>query len=63
MHILRRDKPAPGQPFGPWQDCQAALDTETFITNQPRGIGLEYRVVAVNAAGTSVLSNSVEVVL
>jgi hypothetical protein len=61
--VLRRDKPAPGQPFGPWQDCQAALETETFITNQPRGINLEYRIVAVNAAGNSVPSNTAEVVL
>jgi len=61
--VLRRDKPAPGQPFGPWQDCQAALETETFLTNQPRGINLEYRIVAVNAAGNSVPSNTAEVVL
>ena len=51
---------------------QAALQTETFpqatsevagLTNQPRGIDLEYRIVAINAAGNSVPSNTVAAVL
>jgi len=61
--ILRRDKPVPGQPFTNWQDCQAAIQTETFLTNQPRGIDLEYRIVAINAAGNSIPSNTVAAVL
>jgi len=67
-----RDKPGPNQPYGPWQQSQAALDTETFpqatpevagLTNQPQGIDLEYRIVAVNSAGTSVPSNTTACVL
>lgn len=61
--ILRRDKPEQGQPFTPWQQCQASLDTETFLTNQPRGIELEYRVIAINNTGNSVPSNTVAAVL
>jgi len=33
------------------------------LTNQPRGIDIEYRVIAINNAGTSVPSNIVDVVL
>ena len=61
--ILRRDKPDPTKPFGPWQQSQAAIETETFLTNQPRGIDLEYRIVAVNSAGNSIPSNTAAAVL
>jgi len=61
--ILRRDKPNPGQPFTNWQPCQTAIQTETFLVNQPQRIDLEYRVVAINKAGNSVPSNTVAAVL
>jgi len=61
--ILRRDKPAPGQPFGPWQETQAAIQEVVGLTNQPRGIDLEYRIVAVNETGNSAPSNTVAAVL
>jgi len=61
--VLRRDKPEPNKPFGPWQQSQSAIETETFLTNQPQGIDLEYRIAAINSAGTSVPSNSVAAVL
>ena len=70
--VLRRDKPDPNKPYGPWQDSQSAIDTQTFpkatsevadISNQPQGIELEYRIIAINTAGTSVPSNTVAAVL
>jgi len=61
--VLRRDKPGPNKPFGPWQQSQSAIETETFLTNQPQGIDLEYRIVAINSAGTSVPSNTAAAVL
>jgi len=61
--VLRRDKPGPNKPFGPWQQSQSAIETETFLTNQPQGIDLEYRIIAINAAGTSVPSNTAAAVL
>ena len=61
--VLRRDKPDPNKSFGPWQQSQAAIETETFLTNQPQGIDLEYRIVAINSAGTSVPSNTAAAVL
>ena len=42
-----------------WLDAGMAMDTETTLTNQPRGAGLEFRVVAVNKAGEGESSNGV----
>jgi len=61
--VFRRDKSNPTQPFTPWQQIQSSLATTRFLTDQPRGIDLEYRVVAVNNAGNSVPSNTVTAVL
>nr|VFK56126.1 MAG: hypothetical protein BECKTC1821F_GA0114240_100921 [Candidatus Kentron sp. TC] len=36
-----------------------AMDTEVSLTNQPRGVRLEFRVVAVNKAGEGEPSNGV----
>lgn len=56
--VLRRERPA-----GDWEVCGATDKTEIVLTNQPRGIELEYCVVAYNANGDSVQSNIVSVVL
>lgn len=49
--------------FGDWQQVGVALETELQLTGQPRGKQLEYRVVAINAGGHSVPSNTAAVVL
>ena len=36
-----------------------AIDAEATLTDQPRGLALEFRVLAVNRAGTSEASNTV----
>ncbi len=61
--IERREQPAGGGEFGAWAQVGIALETETTLTNQPRGPQLEYRVKAVNAGGESVPSNTAAVVL
>lgn len=48
---------------GIWQDVATAILTEVTLVEQPRGIELEYRVIAVNKAGESEAGNSVMVVL
>ena len=42
---------------------QVAIESETSLTNQPRGPQLEYRVKAINVGGESIPSNTVAVVL
>jgi hypothetical protein len=61
--IERREQPAGGGAFGSWAQVGIALETETTLTDQPRGPQLEYRVKAVNAGGESVPSNTAAVVL
>nr|VFK42300.1 MAG: hypothetical protein BECKTC1821E_GA0114239_101819 [Candidatus Kentron sp. TC] len=46
-----------------WLDAGLAMGLETTLTNQPRGIRLEFRVVAVNKAGEGEPSNGVLAVL
>ena len=61
--IERRDEPAGGGEFGPWTQVGVAMEPETMLSNQPRGVQLEFRVVAANTAGNGEPSNTVEVVL
>lgn len=61
--IERREQPAGGGEFGSWAQVGIALETESTLTDQPRGPQLEYRVKAVNAGGDSVPSNTAAVVL
>ena len=61
--IERRDQPEGGGAFGEWQQAGIAIETESTLMNQPRGIQLEYRVRAINTGGESVSSNTVAVVL
>jgi len=61
--IERREQPAGGGEFGAWHQVATALESETTVTDQPRGVQLEYRVIAVNIGGNSIPSNTVAVVL
>ncbi len=60
--VLRREQP-PGYPFTDWFQAGLALETEITLTNQPRFIQLEYRIIAINASGVSAPSNVVAVAL
>ena len=42
-----------------WLDAGMAMDTEVTLTNQPRGVRLEFHVVAANKAGEGEPSNGV----
>ena len=44
-------------------DALATIETETLLNTQPRGVELDYRVIAVNKAGTGQPSATVSVVL
>ena len=61
--IERREQPEGGGEFGEWRQVGIALESETTLMNQPRGVQLEYRVKAVNTGGESLPSNTVAVVL
>ncbi len=61
--IERREQPAGGGEFGVWSQVGIAMESETSLTNQPRGPQLEYRVKAVNVGGESIPSNTVAIVL
>jgi titin len=48
---------------GSWQDVGASVDTEELVSGQERGVEFDYRVVAVNRAGTGKPSAAVTAVL
>lgn len=56
--VQRRERPS-----GAWLDVATALEPALTLADQARGIEWEYRVVAINKAGESAPSNSVQVVL
>ena len=56
--ILRRQLPG-----GEQEDVGSTNISEVTLSNQPRGVELEYCVIAVNRAGESAPSNTVSVVL
>lgn len=62
-YIIERRQLAGGGSFGNWTVIGTALDTQTNLAGQIRGIRLEYRVRAANNAGTGPFSNTVSVVL
>jgi len=61
--IERRAQPEGGGEFGEWAQAGIALESETTLMHQPRGVQLEYRVKVVNTGGESVPGNTVAVVL
>ncbi len=61
--VDRREQPAGGGEFGDWTQIAIALQSESNLTSQPRGLQLEYRVKGVNIGGESMPSNTVAVVL
>jgi len=48
---------------GSWEDVGTAVETEHLLGKQPRGVELEYRVIAVNRAGSGQPSGVMTVVL
>lgn len=61
--IERREQTAAGAEFNAWHQIASALESEATVLDQPRGVQMEYRVLAVNVGGVSAPSNSVAVVL
>ncbi|MDD5326860.1 MAG: fibronectin type III domain-containing protein [Phycisphaerae bacterium] len=60
--VERRDQQQDGS-FGAWTLVQTTYNCEINLTEQPDNVRVEYRVKASNAAGESMPSNSVSVVL
>ena len=56
--VMRRNRPD-----GLWAEVATAVVTEATLVEQPRGVELEYRVIAVNKAGDGEPSNTAMVVL
>lgn len=56
--VMRRNRPD-----GLWADVATAVTTEATLVEQPRGIELEYRIIAINKAGEGEASNTAMVVL
>lgn len=56
--VMRRERPA-----GAWGDVETAVITEATLVDQPRGLELEYRVIAINKAGDGEPSNTEMVVM
>ena len=61
--VERRDEPAGGGEFGDWIFVDMTYKNQIELTGQPRGIQMEYRVMATNAAGQSLPGNTAAVVL
>ena len=61
--IERRDQPQGGGLFGEWIQQSFSLQPEITLSSQPTGVQLEYRVFAMNPAGTSDASNTASAVL
>ena len=62
-YIVERRQSPPSGTFSEWQQAAIALETEAHLTDQPRGVQLEYRVIAVNVGGNSMPSNTAAAVL
>ena len=60
--IQRREIHTDG-PDTEWTVCDMSFTTEATLTNQPRGIMLEYRVISANIAGDSEASNVVSLTM
>jgi hypothetical protein len=53
----------PCQPRGKWEDHATSTDRLELLRDQPRGVDLEFRVLAKNNAGTGGPSATVKAVL
>jgi hypothetical protein len=56
--VQRRERPS-----GPGEEAATAVMTEATLVEQPRGLELEYRVIAINKAGEGLESNTIMAVL
>jgi hypothetical protein len=62
-YIVERRQAGEGGVFGSWMTVQSCYNTDASIIEQPVDVRLEYRVKASNAAGESMPSNTVSVML
>jgi len=62
-YVIERRDQQQGSDFGPWTLANTTYNCEINLTDQPESVRIEYRVKAANAAGESLPSNSVSVVL
>ena len=60
--VERRQQLATGE-FGNWVIAGSSLNNDVRLIEQPRSVQLEYHVKATNAAGASMPSNSIPVML
>ncbi|AQQ71514.1 hypothetical protein SMSP2_01888 [Limihaloglobus sulfuriphilus] len=56
--VMRRERAG-----GTWAEVATAIISETTLVEQPTGVELEYRIIAVNKAGDGEPSNTVMVVM
>ncbi|MCK4629141.1 MAG: fibronectin type III domain-containing protein [Sedimentisphaerales bacterium] len=61
--IERSDQPEGGGVPGPWTLITTSYSENVTMQNQPRGIEMQYRAIATNAAGDSMPSSIATVVL
>jgi hypothetical protein len=62
-YILQRRVADAAGAFGEWIQIATAYETACGLTGQPRGVQLEYRVIATNIRGESAPSNTCAMVL
>ena len=62
-YVIQRNNAGEPATAGLWQTIQFAYGTTVPLTEQPRGVQLEYRVLSSNATGMSGPGNTVPVVL
>ena len=62
FRIQRRELHSDG-PDAEWAFCDLSLTMEATLTNQPKGVTLEYRVISANLAGESEASNIVSLTM
>ena len=61
--IERSDQPEGGGVPGPWILINTSFESNITLSGQPRGLEMQYRITATNAAGDSLPSNIATVVL
>ena len=62
--VQRRERSAEsGAVDDRWTDIGTAIETELTLAGQPKGVELQYRIIAINKAGDGPASNTVMAVL